>query len=125
MILYGIDNIRDLFGHKVTLYILSSSLVVSFHSSELDFTWFSYFVGRSWSHQEKPNMPPWIIAYWKILPPLQNFCSTAFCLFRIQSVRISSLESIQETCLINQMTTARSGLPFVSNSFCGDLMTHW
>lgn len=30
MILYGIDNIRDLFGHKVTLYILSSSLVVSF-----------------------------------------------------------------------------------------------
>jgi hypothetical protein len=51
MILYGIDNIRDLFGPKVLWYTVIQNLVPGAFYSYSDFSgWFQ-------SHQEQPTMP--------------------------------------------------------------------
>jgi hypothetical protein len=51
MILYGIDNIRDLFGPKVMSYTVIQKIVLGAFYSYSDFSgWFP-------PHQEQPTMP--------------------------------------------------------------------
>lgn len=66
MILYGIDNIRDLFGPKVMHfnYSIASTSVFSACPSYKTGLYFSIAIaGGFWSHQEKPNMSAWNLVY--------------------------------------------------------------
>jgi hypothetical protein len=58
MILYGINNIRDLFGHKVLLYAVSLLAMRSYYLNNgfSSFICLLFFAGGSWSHQDKSYM---------------------------------------------------------------------
>lgn len=61
MILYGIDNIRDLFGHKVLYFTpkfhaFKAVCIIFIYEVCTQSQCFCHFAGRSCSYQEEPDM---------------------------------------------------------------------